>query len=56
MPEVSCISGFEIEVLAHGQTFMFELTDLYNKRNVPKVIFCIHVLRWVLWRLGGGRG
>lgn len=29
------------------QTFMFELTDLYNKRNVPKVIFCIHVLRWV---------
>jgi Ras GTPase-activating-like protein IQGAP2/3 len=27
------------------ETFIFETTDLYNKRNVPKVIFGIHVLR-----------
>ncbi|WVQ78096.1 hypothetical protein IAT38_000177 [Cryptococcus sp. DSM 104549] len=34
------------------ETFMFELTDLYNKKNVPKVIFCIHVLSHLLARLG----
>lgn len=27
------------------QTFIFELTDLYDKKNMPKVIYCIHVLR-----------
>lgn len=34
------------------QTFIFELTDLYNKRNIPKVIFCIHVLRYVTCHTG----
>lgn len=28
------------------QTFIFELTDLYDKKNMPKVIYCIHVLRY----------
>ncbi|KAL1747468.1 hypothetical protein HDZ31DRAFT_31879 [Schizophyllum fasciatum] len=27
--------------------FIFELTDLYNKKNIPKVIYCIHALRRV---------
>lgn len=27
------------------ETFIFETTDLYNKKNVPKVIYCIHILR-----------
>lgn len=26
--------------------FIFELTDLYNKKNLPKVIYCIHALRY----------
>ena len=28
--------------------FIFELTDLYEKKNIPKVIYCIHALRcWI---------
>lgn len=34
------------------QTFIFEVTDLYNKRNIPKVIFCLHVLSHLLARMG----
>lgn len=34
------------------ETFIFELTDLYNAKNIPKVIFCIHVLSHLLARLG----
>ncbi|WWC90034.1 uncharacterized protein L201_004964 [Kwoniella dendrophila CBS 6074] len=34
------------------ETFIFELTDLYNKKNIPKVIFCIHILSHLLARLG----
>jgi Calponin homology (CH) domain len=26
--------------------FMFELIDLYDKKNIPKVIYCIHALRY----------
>lgn len=29
------------------QGFIFELTDLYEKKNIPKVIYCIHALRYV---------
>lgn len=29
------------------QGFIFELTDLYEKKNFPKVIYCIHALRCV---------
>lgn len=28
--------------------FRFELTDLYDKKNIPKVIFCIHALSFML--------
>ncbi|KAJ9111091.1 hypothetical protein QFC19_001289 [Naganishia cerealis] len=34
------------------ETFIFELTDLYDKKNMPKVIYCIHVLSHLLARLG----
>ncbi|KAG6378565.1 ras GTPase-activating protein [Boletus reticuloceps] len=27
------------------ECFVFELTDLYEKKNLPKVIYCIHALR-----------
>jgi Ras GTPase-activating-like protein IQGAP2/3 len=30
------------------QGFIFELTDLYEKKNIPKVIYCIHALRYVM--------
>ncbi len=37
--------------------FIFETTDLYNKKNMPKVIYCIHVLRYVCHlRLGQEAG
>lgn len=32
--------------------FIFELTDLYNKKNIPKVIYCIHALSHLLARRG----
>ncbi|TQS32392.1 hypothetical protein Golomagni_07287, partial [Golovinomyces magnicellulatus] len=32
--------------------FRFELIDLYEKKNIPKVIYCIHALSWLLFRLG----
>ncbi|KAI2616009.1 hypothetical protein GGR54DRAFT_246000 [Hypoxylon sp. NC1633] len=32
--------------------FRFELIDLYEKKNIPKVIYCIHALSWLLFRKG----
>ena len=32
--------------------FQFELIDLYEKKNTPKVIYCIHALSWLLYRKG----
>jgi len=32
--------------------FIFELTDLYEKKNIPKVIYCIHALSFLLFKLG----
>ncbi|CAG8564365.1 5605_t:CDS:10 [Paraglomus occultum] len=32
--------------------FWFELTDLYEKKNIPKVIYCIHALSYLLSRRG----
>ncbi|KAJ7368408.1 ras GTPase-activating protein [Mycena albidolilacea] len=32
--------------------FIFELTDLYEKKNLPKVIYCIHALSHLLARRG----
>lgn len=32
--------------------FIFELTDLYDKKNIPKVIYCIHALSHLLVRRG----
>ncbi|KAF2737637.1 ras GTPase activating protein-like protein [Polyplosphaeria fusca] len=34
------------------ELFRFELVDLYEKKNIPKVIYCIHALSWVLFRNG----
>ncbi|PGH30013.1 IQ domain-containing protein containing GTPase activating protein [[Emmonsia] crescens] len=32
--------------------FWFELIDLYEKKNLPKVIHCIHALSWLLYKKG----
>ncbi|THH02790.1 hypothetical protein EW026_g172 [Hermanssonia centrifuga] len=34
------------------ESFTFELTDLYEKKNFPKVIYCIHALSHLLARRG----
>lgn len=34
------------------ELFRFELIDLYEKKNIPKVIYCIHALSWLLYRQG----
>lgn len=32
--------------------FTFELTDLYDKKNIPKVIYCVHALGFILSGMG----
>lgn len=32
--------------------FRFEMIDLYEKKNIPKVIHCIHALSWLLYKKG----
>lgn len=34
------------------ELFRFELIDLYEKKNIPKVIHCIHALSWLLFKHG----
>jgi hypothetical protein len=34
------------------QTFHPETTDVYDKKNMPRVIYCIHALSSHLFRLG----
>ncbi|KAI6917041.1 putative ras GTPase activating protein, partial [Hortaea werneckii] len=34
------------------ELFRFELVDLYEKKNIPKVIYCLHALSWLLYRKG----
>ncbi|KAJ3254482.1 hypothetical protein HK103_007118 [Boothiomyces macroporosus] len=34
------------------EVFFFELTDLYDKKNLPKVIYCIHALSHLLAKKG----
>ena len=34
------------------ELFRFEMIDLYEKKNIPKVIYCIHALSWLLFRKG----
>ncbi len=35
--------------------FHFELTDLYEKKNFPKVVYCVHALSHILARQGRAR-
>ncbi|PLB37846.1 putative Ras GTPase activating protein [Aspergillus candidus] len=34
------------------ELFRFELIDLYEKKNIPKVIHCIHATSWLLFKKG----
>ncbi|KAJ5888372.1 RasGAP protein C-terminal [Penicillium taxi] len=34
------------------ELFRFELIDLYEKKNIPKVIHCIHAVSWLLFKNG----
>lgn len=33
--------------LSLWQLFHPETTDIYDKKNMPRVVYCIHALRWV---------
>ncbi|KTW26770.1 hypothetical protein T552_02771 [Pneumocystis carinii B80] len=41
-----------IERINLPDIFRFELTDLYEKKNIPKVIYCIHALSFMLSHIG----
>ncbi|PYH92455.1 hypothetical protein BO71DRAFT_383505 [Aspergillus ellipticus CBS 707.79] len=34
------------------ELFRFELIDLYEKKNIPKVIHCVHALSWLMFKKG----
>lgn len=36
-------------LLSCWQIFHPETTDIYDKKNMPRVVYCIHALRWVPW-------
>ena len=44
--------GDFLDEIALPELFRFELIDLYEKKNIPKVIYCIHALSWLLYRNG----
>ena len=48
------INFFFAAVKAEGlpEVFLFELTDLYEKKNIPKVIYCIHAYSYLLAKKG----
>ena len=48
LPEVRIILLVSTQQLNPEQSFIFELTDLYEKKNLPKVIYCIHALRYII--------
>ncbi|KAH3666637.1 hypothetical protein WICMUC_005564 [Wickerhamomyces mucosus] len=37
-----------LDELRMPDLFRFELTDLYDKKNIPKVVFCIHALSFMV--------
>ncbi|KAH0515198.1 Ras GTPase-activating-like protein IQGAP3 [Microtus ochrogaster] len=42
---------YDVEQLRY-QIFLPETTDVYDKKNMPRVIYCIHALSLFLFRLG----
>ncbi|KAL1778167.1 ras GTPase-activating IQGAP3 isoform X1 [Sigmodon hispidus] len=47
--------NFWLSAVAHiglPLTFLPETTDIYDKKNMPRVIYCIHALSLFLFRLG----
>lgn len=40
------------QLMTREQTFIFETNDLYQAKNIPKVIYCIHALSHLLERSG----
>ena len=51
LPEVSIFNQISSILILAYKGFIFELTDLYEKKNLPKVIYCIHALRCRINRL-----
>lgn len=39
-------------MFAFLQTFLPETTDIYDKKNMPRVIYCLHALSTHLFKLG----
>uniref|UniRef100_A0A2K5I9U8 IQ motif containing GTPase activating protein 3 n=1 Tax=Colobus angolensis palliatus TaxID=336983 RepID=A0A2K5I9U8_COLAP len=47
--------NFWLSAIAHiglPSTFFPETTDIYDKKNMPRVVYCIHALSLFLFRLG----
>jgi Ras GTPase-activating-like protein IQGAP2/3 len=37
-----------LDIVRMPDLFRFELTDLYDKKNIPRVIFCLHALSFMM--------
>lgn len=41
-----CLSPVAVTSCSPLQTFFPETTDIYDKKNMPRVVYCLHALRW----------
>ncbi|KAH9264778.1 hypothetical protein BASA83_011746 [Batrachochytrium salamandrivorans] len=41
-----------MHIVGLPEVFFFELTDLYDRKNIPKVIYCVHALSHLLAKKG----
>ncbi|EEB09301.1 hypothetical protein SJAG_04498 [Schizosaccharomyces japonicus yFS275] len=48
---INCFLRFA-KALGLPENYSFELTDLYEGKNIPKVIYCIHALSFLLFNEG----
>lgn len=47
LPEVGDLTAvYALVLMILVQSFVFDTIDLYEKKNIPKVIYCIHALRY----------
>lgn len=47
-----CLHWYIYQYICFLQTFLPETTDIYDKKNMPRVIYCLHALSTHLFKLG----
>ena len=50
--EVYVCSRIDQKIVVIFQIFLPETTDIYDKKNMPRLIFCLHALALFLYQKG----